>query len=86
VIFWIILQQCGGLTLAGHLVPPTLSLPLLSWTGERKYIKSFLGQGKDRETSLSNYYHGQNRFDLGKINLIYYPTNQSRIMRNKTIS
>jgi len=45
----------------------TLSLPLLSWTGEGKYNKMLTGQDKDRETSLNNYRHGQNRLNLGKL-------------------
>lgn len=28
-----------------------------------------MGRGKDSERSLTNYCHGQNRLDLGKINL-----------------
>jgi len=43
--------------------------PLLSWTGERKYDERLVAQDKGRETSLTNYCHGQNRLDLGKINL-----------------
>jgi len=34
--------------------------------------------------SLTNYHHRQNRIDLRKINLIYYQSNLSRIMRHKT--
>ena len=49
--------------------------PLLSWTGERKYNKRLVGRGKDRERSLSNYHHGQNRLNLGK-KLIYFITSQ----------
>ena len=43
-------DHCGGLPLAGHQVPTkaALSLPLLSWTGERKYNKELVGQDKDR--------------------------------------
>ena len=80
---------CGGLTLAGCQAPTkaALSLPLLNWTGERKYNERLVGQDKDRERLLSNYHHGQNRLDLGKkINLIYNQSNHSRIMRNKTKS
>ena len=41
---------CGGLTLARRQVPTkaVLSLPLLSWTGERKYNKELVGRDKDR--------------------------------------
>jgi len=35
----------------------TLSLPLFSWTGEKKYGERLKGQDKDRETSLTNYCH-----------------------------
>ena len=38
---------------------------LLSWTGERKHNERFMGQDKDRERSLTNYCHRQNRLDLG---------------------
>jgi len=40
-----------------------LSLPLLSWTGERKYDERLMGGDKDRERSLTNYCHRQNRFN-----------------------
>ena len=41
----VILAHCGGLTLAGGQVPTkaTLSLPLLNWTGERKYNERHMG-------------------------------------------
>ena len=39
---------------------------LLSWIGERKYNERLLCQDKDRERSLTNYHHGQNRLDLEK--------------------
>ncbi|GAB0207891.1 mitochondrial enolase superfamily member 1 [Grus japonensis] len=59
-------EACGGLTLAGGQVPTkaTLSLPLLSWTGKRKYNEMLVGREKDRERSLTNYRHGQNRLNL----------------------
>jgi len=63
----------------------TLSLPLLNRTGERKYNERLEGQDKDRERSLTNYCHGQNRLDLGKINI----TSQIKleyILRNRTRS
>jgi len=50
---------------------------LLSWTGERKYDKRLMGQNKDRERSLSNYCHRQNRPDLGK--LVKFITNEIRV-------
>jgi len=45
---------------AGCQVPTkaALSLPLLSWAGEKKYDERLKGQDKDRERSLSNYHHG----------------------------
>jgi len=61
-----------------------LSLLLLSWKGKKKYNERLIGQDKDRERSLTNYHHRQNRLDLGK--LIYYQSNQSRVMRTKTKS
>jgi len=65
----------------------TPSLPLLSWTGEIKYDERLEGQGKDRESSLTNYCHGQNRLNLGrKGSLIHHQSNQSRIVRNKFTS
>jgi len=42
------------------------SFPLLSWTGERKYDERLTGENEDRERSLSDYRHGQNRFNLGR--------------------
>jgi len=43
------LPAFGGLTLVGCPVPTkaALSLPLLSWTGERKYNESLVGRGRD---------------------------------------
>jgi len=35
-------------------------------TGERKYDERLEGRGKDRERSLANYCHGQNRLNLGR--------------------
>jgi len=40
--------------------------PLLSWTGEVKYNGRLVGREKDRERSLTNYRHGQNRLDFRK--------------------
>jgi len=44
----------------------TLSLPLLSWTGERKHHERLMCQDKDREISLTNYFHRQDRLNLGR--------------------
>ena len=48
------------------LTTTALSLPLLSWTGERKYDERLMGRDKDRERSLTNYCHRQNRLNLGR--------------------
>jgi len=40
--------------------------PLLSWTGKRKYDERLEGRDKDRERSLTNYCHRQNRLNLGR--------------------
>jgi len=60
---------CGGLALAGNQVPthPALSLLFLNWTLERKYNGNLVNQDKDRERAFTNYYHRQNRFDLGTL-------------------
>lgn len=50
--------------------------PLLSWTGESKY--KVLGQ-KDKESTLTDNYHRQNRLNLMK--LIFYKSDQNKIMR-----
>jgi len=64
-----------------------LSLSVLSWTGKKKYDERLMGQDKDRERSLTNYCHGQNRLNLGRNrSLIYHQSNWGRIMRNKTKS
>ena len=82
----ILKRECGGLTLAGHqaLTKAALSLPSSAGQGRENITKgSWIEIRTGR--SLTNYCHGQNRLDLGKkINLIYYQSNQSRIMRNKT--
>jgi len=65
----------------------TSSVPLLNWTGERKYDERLKGRDKDRERSLTNYCHGQNRLNLGrKGSFIHHQSNQSRIVRNKSRS
>jgi len=43
-----------------------LSLPLLSWTGEKKYDERLESGDKDRERSLTNNCHGQNRLNVGR--------------------
>ena len=81
-------NSCGGLTVAGRQVPTkaALSLPSSAGQGRENEMK---GSWVEIRTgrSLSNYHYQQNRLDVGKkINLIYYQSNQSRIMRNKTKS
>jgi len=44
----------------------TLPLPLFYWTREKRYDESLVGPDKDRERSLTNYRHGQNRMNLGR--------------------
>jgi len=61
--------------------------PFLNWTGERKYDERLEGQDKERERSLTNHHHRQNRLNLGrKVSLIHHQSNQSRIVKNKTRS
>jgi len=66
--------SCGELTLAGCQVPTraTLSLLLFIWTEKRKYNKRLMSRNEDKERSLTNCHHGQNRLKFGKINSIYY--------------
>jgi len=56
--FWFGLYKCQVPT------KTALSLPLLSWTGERRYDERLVGRDKDRERSLTNYCHGQNRLNF----------------------
>ncbi|PKU40857.1 rna-directed dna polymerase from mobile element jockey- hypothetical protein [Limosa lapponica baueri] len=46
--------------------------------GERKCNKRLMGRDKDRESSVSNYDHGQNGLNLEK--LIYCQSNQSKVL------
>jgi len=72
-MLWFGLDKCQVATKA------TLSLPLLSWTGERRCDERLEGGDKDRERSLTNYHHRQNRLNLGrKESLIHHQSNQSR--------
>ena len=59
-VFWFGLDKCQLLTRI------TLSLPLLSWTEERKYDKRLQGRDKERERSLTNYCHGQTDWTWGE--------------------
>jgi len=56
-VLWLRRDKCQVPTRAA------LSL-LLNWTGERKYDERLVGRDKDRERSLTNYSHGQNRLNL----------------------
>lgn len=47
--------------------------PLLSWREERKFHAWFMSWDKEREKSLTDYHHRQNRCDL-----IQFITNQTR--------
>jgi len=81
LLFWFGLDKCQMPTKTAP------SLPLLNWTGERKYDGRFEGGDKDRERSLTNCCHGQNRLNLGrKGGFIHHQSNQSRIVRNKSRS
>ena len=80
-MFWFGLDKCQVPT------KTALLLPLLIWTGERKYDERLKGRDKDRERSLTNYRHRQNRLNLGrKGSLIHHQSSQRRIVRNKTRS
>jgi len=68
-LYIIAFPGCGGLTLTGCQVPTTaaLSLPFLSWTGKKKNtMKGSCVEIRTRR-SLTNYHHGQNRLDTGKL-------------------
>jgi len=58
-----------GLTLAGHQVPtkPLYPSPSSVRPGRQKENKRLAGQNKDRERSLANYHHEQNRLNLQKL-------------------
>jgi len=47
-MFWFGLDKCQVPT------KTALSLPLLTWTGERKYDERLEGRDKNRERSLTN--------------------------------
>jgi len=79
---------CFGLAWINARCPPKLLYHSPSSTGrERKYDERLVGQDKDRQRSLTDYCHGQNRLNLGrKGSLIYQQSNESRIVRNKVKS
>jgi len=59
-VFWFGLDKCQVS------IKITLSLPLLNWTGERKYDERLMGRDKDKERSLTNCCHGQNTLNWGQ--------------------
>jgi len=66
-------------------VPPRAAVaPLLGWAGERKCNGRLVGREKDRERSLGK--SRANQSQLGENSLIYYQSNQSRVIRNRTTS
>ena len=69
-------RPCGGLTLAGGLVltKAALSLPPLSWTGDRKYNKGLVGRDKDRRDHSPVTITGKTDSAWGK--LTQFITNQ----------
>lgn len=76
----ILVKECSGLTLAICQMPTQLlSVPLLNWAEEENRMKKLMGWDKDRE--VTNCHHGQNRVDLGKINVIYCQLKESRMVR-----
>lgn len=72
------------LTLAGHQVPAKAALSLPSSAGQREksMVKRFMGRDKVREMTLQLL--SQTR--LGEISLIYYKSNQNKVMRSKAKS
>ena len=59
------LPQCGGLTLAGGQVPTRAALSLPSFNKwEKRHNETLVSRDKDRERSLTNYRHEQNRPNL----------------------
>lgn len=62
-------------------VPTKAALSTYSMGQTRQNITKGSWDKIRAERELSNYCPGQNRFDLGKTNLIYYPSNPGRVMR-----
>jgi len=79
---------CGGLTLAGCQVPTKATLSLLSSVGQgrgniTKGSQVEIRTGRDHSPVTIT---GKTDSAWGKINLIYYQSNQSWKMRNKNKS
>jgi len=55
-----------------------LSLPSSAGQGRGNTMKTLEDPDKDRERSLANYCHRQNRFDLGK--LVCFIANEIRVV------
>jgi len=81
-MYWFGLDKCQVPT------KTTLSLPLLNWTGERKYDERLVGRDKDRERSLTHQLLSRTKHtELGrKGSLIHHQSNQNRIKRTKSTS
>ena len=76
-------MNCGGLTLAGCQLSTQAAVSLPSSAGwGKKYNAGLMGRDKDREITqqLPSW---AKQTQLGEISIIYYQSNQSRIMRNK---
>lgn len=79
---WFLKGHRGGLDLAwtpGTHKSSLTSSPQLD-RGRKIQWKAY-GPRQDRDISITSYHHGQNR--LKEINLIYWPSNQTKVMRNK---
>lgn len=75
------LAHCHGSTLAGCGVPTRPSIIL---TPQLDGMRENVGQDKERERPITNYCCRQ-KSQLGKIDLIFCQSNQSRIMRKKNL-
>lgn len=62
-------------------VPTKAALSTYSAEQRRQNIMKGSWEKIRAKRQLSNYCHVQNRFDLGKTNLIYYPSNPGRVIR-----
>lgn len=64
------ISVAGSLWLEARYPPKRSVTHLLSWIGDRKYNKKLESWDRGRERSHISYHHGQNKLDLGKINLL----------------
>jgi len=75
------MQVCRDLAWINARCPPKPLYHSSPSAGQgRKHGERLISWDQDRERSLANYHHRQNRLDLGK--LVYHQSNQIRIMRN----